>query len=304
MVQFLSNIYDPQRGVMGVDLGADGTTIAAAVSGKLALNVLPIGMGSAISEVLKQYKLDDIVQWLPIQVKKDAVRDYLWQKQLYPFRIPTTTETLAIEQGLIRYVLQLAVKQTLRNWPDLEMNFEPYIITGSALTHTPSPSSSMLMLLDGIQPVGITTFVLDQNYLMPSLGVAAEVNSVLPVQVLESGAFLNLGTVISPISRARFGVEILRARIEYDDGSKARFEVNKGSLVSLPLQPGQGARIHLEALRRTIIDPYGRHRTASFKIVGGTCGAVIDARGRPIVLPPDSSRRRDLLKRWMTSLGI
>lgn len=304
MVQFLSHIYNPQRGVMGVDMGANGTTIAAAVSGKLALNVLPIGMGSAISEVLKQDKLEDIIQWLPIQVNMDEVRDYLWQKQLYPNRIPATTETLAIEQSLIRYVLQFAVEQTLLNWPGLEMNFEPYIITGAALTHAPSPSSSMLMLLDGIQPVGITTFVLDQNGLMPSLGVAAEINSILPVQVLESGAFLNLGTVISPISSARFGVKILRVRVEYDDGNESRFEVKKGNLVTLPLQPGQGARIHLEALQRTIIDPYGKHRTASFKIVGGACGAVIDARGRPIVLPSDFSRRRDLLKRWKTSLVI
>ncbi|MCJ7623594.1 MAG: hypothetical protein MUO76_08815 [Anaerolineaceae bacterium] len=122
--------------------------------------------------------------------------------------------------------------------------------------------------------------------------------------MLESGAFLNLGTVISPVSNARFGVKILRVRIEYDDGNESRFEVKKGNLVNLPLLPGQGARIHLEALRRTIIDPYGKQRTSSFKIVGGACGAVIDARGRPIVLPSDPSRRRDLLKRWMTSLGV
>ncbi|MCJ7623593.1 MAG: glutamate mutase L [Anaerolineaceae bacterium] len=173
MMKFLSHIYDPQRGVMGIDLGAGSTTIAAAVSGKLALNVLPMGMGSAISEILNEIKIEDIVQWLPIEVNVGVVRDYIWQKQLYPDRVPATSETLAIEQSLVRYVLQLAVKQTILNWPELVMNFEPYIITGSALTLAPSPNSSMLMLLDGIQPMGITTFVLDQNGLMASLGVAA-----------------------------------------------------------------------------------------------------------------------------------
>jgi hypothetical protein len=36
----------------------------------------------------------------------------------------------------------------------------------------------------------------------------------------------------------------------------------------------------------------------SFKIVGGVCGAIIDARGRPVVLPADASRRREMLKKW------
>ena len=50
--------------------------------------------------------------------------------------------------------------------------------------------SSLLMLLDGIQPVGVTTFVLDQNNLVASLGAAAEINTLLPQ---ESGVGLEFG---------------------------------------------------------------------------------------------------------------
>ncbi len=49
--------------------------------------------------------------------------------------------------------------------------------------HTcPSLGQAMLMILDGVQPVGATTVVLDQNHITAGLGVAAALNSVLAVR--------------------------------------------------------------------------------------------------------------------------
>ncbi len=304
MIRFLSQLYDPQRGVMGIDLGSSALTVAAAVSGKLAQKVFPFGIGEAIRNVIEQSSLAEITQWLPMEISDEEVRDDLWQLSLYPHCLPTTSQTLAIQQAAARQALRLALKQIQSESPGMVMNFEPFLASGAALTRAPSPMSSMLMLLDGIQPVGVTTFVLDQNSLIAGLGAAAEINSILPVQVLESGAFLNLGSVISPISSARPGSEILRVRLENEDGSTSRFEVKKGTLLALPLQPGQSARIHLEALRRTVIDPLSNSRTGSYRIIGGACGAVIDARGRPLVLPVDAQKRRDLLLKWSNALGV
>ena len=302
MVQFLSHLYDPQKGLLALDLGANGTTFAAGVSGSLHLNVFPYGIGQGLEEVLKDSRLGEIMQWIPYEIAAADVRDYFYQKMLFPGSIPATNETLAIEQALARNILRLSTKQFMNNWPGLRQSFEPYVATGSVITRAARPEDSLLILLDGLQPLGITTFVLDQNGLMASLGAAAKINSLMPVQVLETGAFLNLGTVISPLSTARFGTKILRVHIEFEDGKDSRFEVKKGTLVRLPLEPGQIARIHLEALRRSEIDPYGKSRTGSFKIVGGVCGAVIDARGRPISLPPEEIKRRELLQHWSTSL--
>ena len=185
----------------------------------------------------------------------------------------------------------------------MSMSFEPILASGAILSQTSSPVHSLLMLLDGLQPVGITSFFLDQNGLIAGLGAIARINNVLPVQVLESGALLNLGTVISPISQARYGTPILQVRLEYEDGNEMRSEVRQGSIVSLPLRSGQTAHIHLMPLRRTIITQRGQPNGGSFKITGGVCGAVIDARGRPLYLPPDASRRRDLIKKWTMMLG-
>ena len=55
--------------------------------------------------------------------------------------------------------------------------------------------------------------LLDQNNLLPLLGVAASRSHYLPVQVIESGAFIGLGTVVSVIASANYGDQVLRARL-------------------------------------------------------------------------------------------
>jgi hypothetical protein len=298
MITFLSKIYDSSKGVLGLNVGASATIIAASVAGKLSLNVLPFGQGSGVSQFMQPDQLAEIAKWLPVHCAPDVIHDYLAQKVTFPSSVPMNTETLAIEQAIARVVIHRAFQQTLARYPNLGTTFEPIMASGAVLNMAPTPAQSLLMLLDGIQPTGVTTLVLDQNGILPGLGAIARINQVLPVQVLESGAFLNLGTVISPVSDARYGTPILRVRLEYDTGNDTRMDIRQGSINVLPLQNGQTARIHFQALRTVEITPGHPRELESFKIVGGACGAIIDARGRPVVLPADASRRREMLKKW------
>jgi hypothetical protein len=180
--------------------------------------------------------------------------------------------------------------------------FEPILAGGGALSDAPTPGQSLLLLLDALQPVGITSIILDQNNLLPLLGAAAEHNQLLPVQVLESGAFMSLGTVVSVISSATYGTPVLRARLTYADGNDARAEVKIGGLEILPLGIGQTARLTLQPMQRSDIGN-GPGRNATLQVVGGVLGVVIDARGRPLTLPEDPVRRRELFKKWLWSVG-
>lgn len=303
IVRFLSKVYDPLKGVLGVDVGASSTVMAAAIAGKLSLCVTPYGMGSGLPELAAEGHLDEIMQWLPAAVAPAVVRDYLWQKSLYPALIPMSEEILWIEQAAARQALRLAMQQTLAGWPGLKTSFEPVLACGSVLCRAPSPAQSLFMLLDGLQPVGISTLILDQNGLAASLGAIARLNNLLPVQVLESGSFLNLGTVICPLSRARFGSPVLKVRLEYEQGNEAEFEIRQGTITALPLQQGQTAQLHLQPLRGSEIDGGGKRSAGRFKITGGACGAVVDARGRPLILPSDPQRRYELIKKWKLALG-
>jgi hypothetical protein len=119
---------------------------------------------------------------------------------------------------------------------------------------------------------------------------------------LESGAFMSLGTIVSVISPASYGMQVLRARLTYEDGTDARAEVKFGGLEILPLGMGQTARLTLQPLHRSDIGN-GPGHNATVQVTGGVMGVVIDARGRPLVLPEDPVRRRELFKKWLWSVG-
>ncbi|MCC6148112.1 MAG: glutamate mutase L [Anaerolineaceae bacterium] len=303
MVRFLSRAYDPQKSVLGIDIGSQGVILAAAQDGRLNLAVAPYGLGSSARRLTEPALIEEINRWLTIYTPPELLRDYLWQKSLYPASIPGSAETLAIEQAMAKVILRRSFLQAKAENPDLGEVFEPILAGGSIFNQAPTAGEALMMLLDGLQPVGVSTVILDKHSLLAALGAAAEVNPLLPVQALESSAFLNLGTVICPYSPARYGAPILNVRVEYEKGNESRMEIRQGTFTVLPLKNGQTVRLHLEPLRKTVVDPTGQRSANSFKITGGLCGAVIDARGRPVPLPKDAARRRDVLKKWKQVLS-
>jgi hypothetical protein len=312
LIRFLSKAYASSKGVLGVDIGASATTVAAGYNGELALGVYPqFGLGMGLPQLLNQVQLSQITGWLSIEIPDQYVKEYIFNKSLYPASIPATLEDLAIEEALARQLLQTAVKLTSRSFStklgvpgsSLLPPFEPIIATGSVLTDAPSLAHSMMMLLDGLQPTGVTTFVLDQNHLSSALGVAAAINPVLSVQVMDSNTFLYLGTVISPVGEARPGTPILSLKMTYEDGHETRLDVKQGSLEVLPLPLGQTARLQLQPLHRFDVGMGGPGRSGKLGVHGGIIGVVIDARGRPLQFPENPERRYEAMKKWLWTLG-
>ena len=43
--------------------------------------------------------------------------------------------------------------------------------------------------------------------------------------------------------------------------------------------------------------------SAVVTVSGGALGVVFDGRGRPLTLPADGGRRRELIKKWLWTLG-
>lgn len=311
IIRFLSQ--DATTGLLGVDVGAGHTTVAAGFNGNLTLGVYPqLGLGESLSGFLRYTSLEEIIKWLPIDIPAETVRDYLYQKSLYPASLPATPEDLAIEQAVARQALYLAFGSAVKDFPSgarrpapgLPPYFEPILAGGSVITRAPTVGQSLLLLLDAIQPVGITTIILDQNNLLPALGAAAARSPILPVQVFESLAFRYLATVVAPFVAARLGTPILHARLIYQSGNETRIEVKQGALEVLPLSPGQAGRLYLEPLHHADIGlGPGRTRDDGFPVSGTVLGVVIDARGRPLRFPADHSRRREIIKKWLWTLG-
>jgi hypothetical protein len=311
IIRFLSQ--DSSKGLLGVDVGAGHTTVAAGFNGDLTLGVYPqLGLGEALSGLLRYTSLEEIVKWLPLDIPAEAVRDYIYQKSLYPASLPATPEDLAIEQAVARQALHLAYNSAAKDFPHSVRRsapgqmpyFEPILAAGSVITRAPAVGQSLLILLDAIQPMGITTVIIDQNNLLPALGAAAARSPILPVQVCESLAFRYLATVVTPSVTARLGTPILHARLVYQNGNETRVEVKQGALEVLPLSPGQAGRLYLQPLHHADIGfGPGHTREDGLPISGTVLGVVIDARGRPLRFPADHNRRRELINKWLWTLG-
>jgi hypothetical protein len=311
MMRFLSKVYATSRGILSVDLGTSAAVISAGFKGKSTLNVYPqFGLGDSLPGLLQLTTLEEILRWSPLDISSGVLRDFLYQKALYPTTIPATKEDQIITQIVARQVLALAVQTASRDFPrnvsklkaGLLPIFEPILAGGGPLSGTSSPGSGLMLLLNALQPVGVTTVILDQNNLLPLLGAAASRNNLLPVQVLESGAFLSIGTVVSPVISASYGTPILKAKLTYEDGTEARTDLKFGAIEMLPLPSGQVAKLSLQPLHRADTG-FGPGRGGALTVSGGVLGVVFDGRGRPIQLPDDPVRRRELIKKWHWTLG-
>jgi hypothetical protein len=311
MVRFLAKVYGAKKGILSVDIGSSAAIISAGFNGKSTLSVYPqFGLGENLPRLLNYTSLEDILRWSALDIPKGVLRDYLYQKSLHPSTIAATKEDLAVSQAVSRQALYLAMQSARRDFPKniatikptLTPLFEPILAGGGALSDASRPGQSLLLLLDSIQPVGVTTLILDQNNLLPLLGAAASQNNILPVQVLESGAFLSMGTIVSPVVSANYGTPILRAKLTYENGAEARVDLKYGTLETLPLASGEVGSLTIQGLHGADVG-FGSGRSGTIPVSGGALGVVFDGRGRPLDLPSDPVRRRELIKKWNWTIG-
>ncbi len=147
-IRYISKEYaHTRKGVLGIDVGASATTVASAFSGDLMLSIYPgLGLGENLPEILNLCPLSDISRWLPVDISEKDLRDYIYNKALFPNSLPITANELAIEQSIACQAILLAVKQASKAYPSdvlgslpgLLPGFEPIIASGSVLTKAPT----------------------------------------------------------------------------------------------------------------------------------------------------------------------
>jgi uncharacterized protein (TIGR01319 family) len=317
VIQYLS-LEDTRKGALAVDVGGTATTIAAARAGQVQLHVRS-DLGTAFNArgVLQARGEDAIARWLPFEPRPGEIQTVVMEKELYPASVPQDTNELFIEQAIAREAVRLALAQARLAWPPelagpyagsgttpLMPYLEPIIGGGSAIGYAPRAGQAALMLLDALEPIGVTTLVLDAGGLLPALGACALAHPLAAVQALGSSGLTTLGTVVAPVttSRPRLGESILNVRMKYKNGGDLEVQVAAGSLEVLPLPLGQKAVLELRP-RGGVDIGRGRGRGGSIEVQGGQIGLIIDARGRPLVLPADAVKRRERIQQWLWDMG-
>jgi hypothetical protein len=310
LIQYLARQYG--LNVVGVDIGGATVTVAGVIDGHFtSVSRSDLGLSHNVARVSTEAGLKNILRWLPFDMEVTEARNIIANKQLRPTTVPQTRRELLLEQAIAREALRLTLAEARQRW--LSRASSPYsglspfldliVGGGGVLAHAPHYGQAALILLDVLQPIGVSKLALDVTSLAAPLGVTATLEPLVAAQVMERDGFLSLGTVVAPVGTAREGETALQLKITYDDGRALEMEVPYGSLEVLPLTTGHKATLELRPTRKFDIWLGAKGKGAVTELEGGTMGVIIDARGRPLSLPAIREEQQAKIQAWLWGVG-
>lgn len=317
--------------VVGVDIGGATTDIFSVFTKELVFNrtvSANLGMSYSISNVLASSGLKNILRWVPLDIDENNLRNMIKNKMIRPTTIPQELRELVLEQAIAKEALRLAFLQhkefavTLKGSQKKReiseafsqstsgmtivdmMSLDLLVGSGGVLSHAPRRNQALMMLIDAFLPEGITKLAVDSIFMMPQLGVLADISEKAATEVFEKDCLIHLGTCIAPVGKMKSGKVALTVKLDLPNGDTFEEELKDGELRLIPLGVDEKAKAYLKP-RRGLDIGEGSGKELETEITGGVVGVVLDTRGRqPFVLPEDNSERVKKLKEWMKELKI
>jgi uncharacterized protein (TIGR01319 family) len=320
--------------VVGVDIGGATTDIFSVFQKKFNRTVSAnLGMSYSICNVLAEAGLDNVLRWVPFDIDRKELTNRIGNKMIRPTTVPQSLEELFIEQAIAREALRLSFKQhkefavglkgvqkertisdafeqsssgeSLVNMMDLDL----IVGSGGVLSHAPRREQSAKMLIDSFMPEGITQLAVDSIFMMPQLGVLANINKKevgeearkAALEVFHKDCLIRLGTCIAPIGNVKSGTIVMKAKFTFSNGDIIEQDLKKNELYRIEAK--------YEKIKAELI-PHKKMNVGSgigepikTTIYGGLVGIILDGRDRPISIPNDSKDRLSYLKDWSEALN-
>jgi uncharacterized protein (TIGR01319 family) len=320
--------------VLGVDIGGATTDVFSVFQDVFNRTVSAnLGMSYSVSNVFAEATLPMVMRWVPFNMDERDLRNRVKNKMIRPTTIPQSMEELIFEQAIAKEALRLALIQhksfatvlkgvqqqrtiadafdqkgsggTLVNMMTLNM----LIGSGGVLSHAPRRQQSALMMIDAFQPEGITRLAVDSIFMMPQLGVLAQVHPKAATEVFDKDCLIHLGTCIAPVGEAKSGKPLMKYKLELPDGKTEEGELAAGVMLKFDL--GFDPETNLPLKAKAILEPergfdvgMGKGTRYETTVSGGISGLILDGRGRPFSPPENEKTRVEKLIEWMTALDV
>lgn len=320
MLRYVSQ--ERNQDVLGMDIGGATTDVFSVIRGNFYRTVSAnLGMSYSLGNVLTEAKPENILRWLPFEADEGYVRNWHFNKMIRPTTLPETFEELMLEQASAREILRLSLnhhKSLVRGLKGVKqkrdvgdifnqkgtgstlinlMEIGCIIGTGGALSYAPRRAQAAMIMIDGIEPEGVTDLFVDSQFLLPHLGVLVDIDMESAREILEREALVPLGTCVAPVGpRMPLGKTIARVNL----GDKT-YSITWGEIQKVPV-PAEGA-VEIEIVPEREFDVGGgKGVPLRARAIPGVVGLILDGRGRPVWLPESARERIKLLKQWCTAL--
>ncbi len=296
--------YAESRAVnlIGVDVGGETTDVYSVFNGifNRSLNA-DIGITYGVLNIVKETGLGNVMRWLPPEMDERDVRNLVGNMMLHEY------ETLSPEQKTIQAaVAREAVRLGLEKHKDIASRLKGTVVDRTLgdifdqvlektiidllKTHVvvgmgrvfkdQSALESAMILVDSLEPMGVTEIMVDRSSIMPHLGSLLGVNREAALQILVEESMTSLATCVSPEGKAREGEEAVTVQLMVD-GSEVVESVKVGDIRVLPLGENEVTEATFIPHRRLDLGA-GRGKQVKKQVQGGEVGLLLDARGRPL----------------------
>lgn len=313
--------------VVGVDIGGATTDVFSVFNGTFNRTVSAnLGMSYSISNVCAEAGMANVLRWVHFDMDERELRNRVKNKMIRPTTIPQTQEALIFEQAVAREALRLAYIQhkefatTLqgvqqqRTVGDLfsqeiggqtivdNMKLDLLVASGGVLSHAPRMNQTAMLLIDAFEPEGFTTLAKDSIFMMPHLGVLAEVHPEAALQVFEKDCLVYLGACVAAKGEGKSGKSCFKYTITGATLNESGV-MNYGDIKLLPLESGETAKVAIEPERGFDLGA-GPGKRIERTVKGGTVGLILDARGRPLKLPEERRACQATMSKWVESVNL
>ena len=320
--------------VVGVDIGGATTDIFSVFQEQFNRTVSAnLGMSYSICNVLAEASLPNVLRWVPFDIDEKELTNRIGNKMIRPTTVPQSLEELVIEQAIAREALRLSFVQHKAFAVNLKgvqkertisdafeqsdsgqslvdmMELDLIVGSGGVLSHAPRREQSAKMLIDSFLPEGITSLAVDSIFMMPQLGVMANIENkeiaeqarVAALEVFEKDCLIRLGTCIAPVGKLSGNEIPLQVNLEFKNGEKKDIEVRYGELIRIEAEYEEIKAVLTPA--KGVDVGAGDGEQISTTIFGGQVGIVFDGRGRPLEIDASSSKRISNLKKWSEAMN-
>jgi len=312
---------------VGVDIGGATTDVFSVFDGTFNRTVSAnLGMSYSISNVCAEATMPNVLRWVHFDMDERELRNRVKNKMIRPTTIPQSLEALVFEQAVAREALRLAYQQhkefatTLKGVQQQRtvgdtfnqetsgqtivnnMKLHLLVASGGVLSHAPRMHQTAMLLIDAFQPEGFTVLAKDSIFMMPHLGVLAQVQPKAAMEVFDRDCLIYLGTCVSAKGLGRSGKPCFSYEIKGETLNESG-EIACGALRLLPLGPGETATVTVEPGKGLDMGN-GPARRVVREVKGGTVGLILDGRGRPLVLPESREECRAAIESWIGALDL
>jgi len=255
----------------------------------VAAHVAPLGSGVAADRTVRRAGLDGVRRWIPWAIDAPTMLERVFNRARWPDAVAAEASALALEIALAHEALSHALVDAADAGIVEPLRDAPLTIVTGAAASFARASHTALVAIDGLASPTPTTLHRDADGALVAIGAlaarmrAAGGDPTALVSEELTRRLVPLAFVVpAPLSRRR--------KLRVNGAEHLDDELGPGAFFSVRQRGPADVQVI-----GTSIDAHG---------TAGELGIILDARGRPLVLPPRDAERIPTLVRWFAALDL